>query len=97
MPDPYNEFYAAFLKDHPEELAGVKMCAIDGTPQLMMTSATIRHFLQWALGMGLVGNVEKAFGFLADIPNLDDRMRKAFTTQTAAPQHDDLILREPQT
>jgi hypothetical protein len=68
MPDPYNECYAAFLKDHPEELAGVRMVTSAGERQLMMTPATLCRFIAWALGMGLVGNVEKALGGLKKRP-----------------------------
>jgi hypothetical protein len=77
MPDPYREFYTAFLHDHPEHLAGVKLTVIEGEQHLMMTATTLRRFIQWALGMGLVGDEAKALGVLADIPNLENRARQA--------------------
>ena len=64
MPDPSTEFYAAFLKDHPEELAGVKTFTIEGEPTLMMTTATLRRFIAWALGMGIVQDEDKALLYL---------------------------------
>jgi hypothetical protein len=93
MPDPYGAFYAAFLKDHPEELAGVQMVTIEGEPQLMMNTTTLRRFITWALGMGLVTNVDKALGMLEGIPTLDVRVRDTVRTQ-AAVVPENLLLRE---
>ena len=73
MPDPYSEFYAAFLKDHPDALAGVKMHTIAGEPEVLFDAATTRRFLTWALGMGLVTHVDKAFALLDELPAVETR------------------------
>ena len=93
MPDPYGAFYAAFLKEHPEELAGVRMVTIEGQPQLMMNTTTLRRFIAWALGMGLVTNVDKALGMLEDISTLDARVCDTVRPQAAAVP-ENLLLRE---
>ena len=77
MPDPYTDFYAAFLKDHPEELAGVRMVPLEGESTLMMTAATLRRFISWALGMGLVQDEDKALLYLTHMDELEGKARAA--------------------
>jgi hypothetical protein len=77
MPDPYTDFYAAFLKDHPEELAGVRMVPLEGESTLMMTAATLRRFISWALGMGLVQDEDKALLYLTHMDELEAKARAA--------------------
>src|SRR5262245_20223437 len=97
MPDPYGAFYAAFLKDHPEELAGIRTVMVDGESTLLLSVSTLQRFITWALGMGLVRNVDWALGVLADLPHLEARAREAHPGQEAAAL-DNLLLRErPQT
>jgi hypothetical protein len=58
--DPYAAFYAAFLTEHPDALAGVKMRTLPGgtEPQMMMTTATMTRFILWALDKGYVTRPE---------------------------------------
>ena len=77
MPDPYTAFYAAFLKDHPEELAGVNMVMIDGESTLCMSTATLRRFISWGLGMGYVTNEDQALLYLTHMDELEAKARAA--------------------
>jgi len=71
MSDPYASFYAAFLKDHPEALAGVKM--VDG--EMFLTTATLRQFIIWGLANGVVTHEEAALEMLERLPELDAQAR----------------------
>jgi hypothetical protein len=92
MHDPYGAFYAAFLQDHPEELAGVKVVPLAGEQTLTMTINTLRHFLTWALAMGYVTHEEKALAYLDGLPELEARARTIFTSQRATPNEQDNLL-----
>ena len=70
---PYTEFYAAFLKDHPEALAGVKV--VEG--QLCMNTETLRQFLSWSLANGLVTDEARALALLERLPAMDQQARAA--------------------
>jgi hypothetical protein len=73
MSDPYGSFYAAFLTDHPEALAGVTV--VGG--ELFMNIETLRRFITWCLANGLVGDEEKALAMLERLPELEAQARAA--------------------
>lgn len=87
MPDPYTDFYAAFLKDHPEELAGFKTVTIEGERQVTMNTATARRFIQWSLGMGLVTHHEAALAMLEELPPLEARAKAWSQERKETPRH----------
>jgi hypothetical protein len=54
---------AAFLQDHPEALAGMRMVTLDGQAEPFMDLPTNRRFLLWGVAQGLF-EAERVFALL---------------------------------